>query len=41
MACYRYPEVVKHPEQAYQTTTKGIQWLRDQGIDIDGMHKHG
>jgi biotin operon repressor len=35
--------VVKHPEQAYQTTTKGIQWLRDQGIDVEveGMHKHG
>jgi ATP-dependent DNA helicase RecG len=29
---YRYPEAINHPEQAYQTTAKGVQWLKEQGI---------
>ncbi|CAG9294965.1 ATP-binding protein [Celerinatantimonas diazotrophica] len=31
---YLYPEVVNHPNQAYLTTAKGLQWLKAQGIDI-------
>lgn len=34
LIAYRFPEVVNHPEQAYQTTEKGVQWLKEQGIDI-------
>ena len=33
---YLYPEVVNHPNQAYLTTEKGLQWLKDQGINING-----
>ncbi|MEC9039926.1 ATP-binding protein [Marinobacter sp. bablab_jr008] len=33
MLAYLFAEVVNHPDQAYQTTEKGIQWLREQGID--------
>ena len=32
---YLHPEVVNHPNQAYRTTAKGLQWLKAQGIDID------
>ena len=32
---YTHPEVVNHPEQAYTTTLKGINWLKEQGIDIE------
>ncbi len=33
---YTHPEVVNHPEQAYKTTTTGLQWLIQHGIDING-----
>lgn len=36
MLAYLFTEVVNHPDQAYQTTEKGIQWLREQGIDPRG-----
>ncbi|MCX4027417.1 putative DNA binding domain-containing protein [Endozoicomonas sp. SM1973] len=29
---YLYPEVVNHPEQAYQITPKGKEWLKDHPI---------
>ncbi|GKV95599.1 putative DNA binding domain-containing protein [Pectobacterium aroidearum] len=32
---YLHPEVVNHPNLAYRTTAKGLQWLKTQGIDID------
>ncbi|WP_219296864.1 hypothetical protein [Aeromonas veronii] len=32
---YAYPEVPNHPEQAYQTTEKGRQWLAAQGIEFN------
>ena len=32
LIAYRYPEVINHPDQAYQATEKGLQWLKDQGI---------
>ena len=32
---YTYPEVKNHPEQAYQTTAKGLDWLKQHGIMID------
>jgi len=31
---YRHSEIKNHPEQAYQTTSKGVEWLRQQGIVI-------
>lgn len=31
---YAYPEVPNHPEQAYQTTEKGRQWLAVRGIKL-------
>ena len=33
---YTHPEVVNHPEHAYKTTTTGLQWLIQHGIDING-----
>ena len=33
---YLYPEIIHHPEQAYQTTENGKQWLIQQGIEIEG-----
>ncbi len=33
---YLHPEVINHPNQAYRTTGKGRQWLKTQGIDVDG-----
>lgn len=35
LICYTYPEVTNHPEQAYQSTPKGVDWLRQQGIGLD------
>lgn len=32
---YAYPEVPNHPEQAYQTTEKGRQWLAARGIELN------
>lgn len=32
---YTYPEVINHPEQAYQVTAKGLNWLKKQGICIE------
>ena len=32
---YTYPEVINHPEQAYQVTVKGLSWLKQQGICVD------
>ncbi|WP_245587955.1 ATP-binding protein [Carnimonas nigrificans] len=32
---YLHTEVVNHPEQAYQITEKGRQWLAQQGIELD------
>ena len=32
LLAYLYPEVVNHPEQAYLTTAKGKQWLKQQTI---------
>tara|TARA_R110000787_G_scaffold286186_1_gene403616 strand:+ start:12591 stop:14534 length:1944 start_codon:yes stop_codon:yes gene_type:complete len=32
LICYIYPEVINHPEQAYQSTNKGLEWLKKQGI---------
>ncbi|MBU2706337.1 putative DNA binding domain-containing protein [Zooshikella marina] len=29
---YLYPDVIKHPEQAYQITPKGKEWLKDHPI---------
>ncbi|WP_230425685.1 ATP-binding protein [Spartinivicinus ruber] len=29
---YLYPDVIKHPEQAYQITAKGKEWLKDHPI---------
>lgn len=31
LIAYVYPEVVNHPNQAYITTEKGKQWLKDKG----------
>ncbi|WP_081195023.1 hypothetical protein [Halomonas sp. BC1] len=41
MLAYLFAEVVNHPDQAYQTTEKGIQWLREQGIEHRGETRHG
>ncbi|GGW69272.1 ATP-binding protein [Vreelandella hamiltonii] len=41
MLAYLFAEVVNHPDQAYQTTEKGIQWLREQGIEPRGETRHG
>ena len=32
---YTHPEVINHPEQAYQVTPKGLNWLKEQGIHVD------
>lgn len=32
---YTHPEVINHPEQAYQVTAKGLSWLKQQGICVD------
>lgn len=32
---YTHPEVINHPEQAYQVTPKGLSWLKEQGIHVD------
>lgn len=32
---YTHPEVINHPEQAYQVTAKGLNWLKQQGICVD------
>ncbi|MEW7867662.1 hypothetical protein [Aeromonas diversa] len=32
---YLHTEVVNHPDQAYQITAKGRQWLAQQGIELD------
>ena len=32
---YTYPEVINHPEQASQVTSKGVSWLKQQGICDD------
>ncbi|ENM3939019.1 putative DNA binding domain-containing protein [Vibrio cholerae] len=33
---YTHPEVVNHPDQAYQATKAGLLWLKKQGIHING-----
>lgn len=35
LIAYTHPEVVNHPEQAYQVTSKGLNWLKQQGICVD------
>lgn len=32
---YLYPEVVNHPNQAYQATEKGRHWLAQKGINLN------
>lgn len=32
---YTHPEVINHPEQAYRVTSKGLSWLKQQGICVD------
>lgn len=32
---YLYPEVVNHPGQAYKATSKGKEWLKQQGIGFE------
>ncbi|MGB0966492.1 MAG: hypothetical protein ACPGU3_10080 [Litorivicinus sp.] len=34
MLAYLFTEVVNHPGQAYQTTEKGVLWLREQGVEL-------
>ncbi|NLW05375.1 MAG: ATP-dependent DNA helicase RecG, partial [Pseudomonadaceae bacterium] len=35
LIAYTHPEVINHPEQAYQVTAKGLSWLKQQGIHVD------
>ena len=35
LIAYTHPEVINHPEQAYQVTAKGLSWLKQQGICVD------
>ena len=32
---YLYPEVINHPSQAYKATNKGVEWLIQQGVEVD------
>ncbi len=35
LIAYTHPEVINHPEQAYQVTAKGLSWLKEQGVHLD------